>query len=58
MAMKQQLVSIVNIMNRLNNVEKRLRKVCCESFTVKQVFVITQQCTVFCHDDTMFLVIL
>lgn len=48
MAMKQQLVNIVNIMNRLNNVGKKLRKVHCGmviySFTVKQDTVICQQC--------------
>lgn len=31
MAMKKQLVRIVNIMNRLNNVEEGLRKVHCDS---------------------------
>ena len=48
MAMKQQLVNIVNIMNRLNNVRKKLRKVYCGtviySFTVKQDIMICQQC--------------
>jgi len=37
MAMKQQLVRMVNIMNKLNNVEQRLRRVSCEIVTDSKI---------------------
>lgn len=53
MAMKKQLVSIVNIMNKLNNVETKLRKVYCEIIIYSKI--------TFCDKPkrtTIFLVIL
>lgn len=48
MAMKKQLVRIVNIMNKLNNVKRELRNVYCKvtiySYLIKYVFLISRRC--------------